>query len=54
MIRREIDALTVVVGMAIYHIMWAPHDVYCNRKVKKKAQRNQQIYKEMYRGKYGY
>lgn len=52
--KRELESWLVVGGMALIGIVWAPHDIYCNKKRKKKAANNQKIYKEMYRGKYGY
>lgn len=50
----KIDEWTVMSGMTLIALVWAPHDLYCNRKVRQKARRNQRFYKEMYRGKYGY
>lgn len=52
--KRDIDVYSVLSGMILTTIIWAPHDLWSLRQRKKKAARNLELYKEMYRGKYGF
>lgn len=54
MIKKDIEVYVALSGMTLSTILWAPHDLWSLRQRKKKAARNHQLYKEMYRGKYGY